>query len=213
VRGDKIPFAQAFDDTTAALMFRLAFPLWSYLPKTFKLRRDLRTIRAFVHDVIGERRAEVARAGSVGTREDVLSRFMSLGHATDQQLHDAAVNFILAGRDTTAQLLTVLLSLVCSRPRQPFFSLIFQWTFYLLATHRDTQTKLLHHIDTLVGDKPLTMDNLKHMDYLQAVMVSRKFVFLFFQQNDFFFKKQQQNNNNQHTGRNIAIVPACAHRF
>eukprot|EP00019_Armaparvus_languidus_P001729 CAMPEP_0168606304 /NCGR_PEP_ID=MMETSP0420-20121227/16494_1 /TAXON_ID=498008 /ORGANISM="Pessonella sp." /LENGTH=423 /DNA_ID=CAMNT_0008645949 /DNA_START=131 /DNA_END=1402 /DNA_ORIENTATION=+ len=150
VRGDKIPFAQAFDDTTAALMFRLAFPLWSYLPKTFKLRRDLRTIRAFVHDVIGERRAEVARAGSVGTREDVLSRFMSLGHATDQQLHDAAVNFILAGRDTTAQLLT--------------------WTFYLLATHRDTQTKLLHHIDTLVGDKPLTMDNLKHMDYLQAVM-------------------------------------------
>jgi cytochrome P450 len=131
-------------------MFRLAFPFWSWMPRTPKLRRDLATIRTFVADVIAERRAEQAAAGDLRAREDVLSRFMSLGHSTDTQLYDAAVNFILAGRDTTAQLLT--------------------WSFYLLASHPAVQAKLLDHIETLIGDRELSLDSLKHMDYLQAVM-------------------------------------------
>lgn len=76
------------------------------MPRSPAFKRDIATIHEFAATVIAERRVE-ASSGRLAQREDVLARFLELDDASsDEQLRDVVLNFILAGRDTTAQLLT-----------------------------------------------------------------------------------------------------------
>eukprot|EP00878_Enallax_costatus_P024261 GHUV01025881.1.p2 GENE.GHUV01025881.1~~GHUV01025881.1.p2 ORF type:complete len:138 (-),score=45.42 GHUV01025881.1:430-843(-) len=107
---------------------RFWMPAWPILElldgRAFKLAADVRVIKDFAMHIIQKRRQQLATevtaevvAGSngkvaddtcAGPARDLLSLFMeSKGPdgkpLTDKQLVDTVLNFIIAGRDTTAQ--------------------------------------------------------------------------------------------------------------
>ena len=63
-------------------------------------------MREFARGVVQERREELGAGGaSMAGRVDLISRFLSTEEGaqfTDEELVDVVLNFIIAGRDTTA---------------------------------------------------------------------------------------------------------------
>lgn len=89
---------------------------------------------------------------------DLLTLFSNLksdnGSAlfSDEELSDIILNFLLAGRDTTAQALS--------------------WTFYLLAKHPEVKVKLLEEIKNVMKTKDkLLYDDIKDMVFAKAVFL------------------------------------------
>ena len=78
-----------------------------------QLSRDIFTIRKFGKDIIQKRRQEtLINSTAMGNnRADLLTYFMKIQDDqgkgfTDEELCDYVLNFIIAGRDTTAQALS-----------------------------------------------------------------------------------------------------------
>lgn len=98
----------------------------------------------------------VIRREGIKDRMDILSYFLERTDEngqpfTDQYLQDIVMNFIIAGRDTTAVTLS--------------------WTFYCLSTHPEVRKRLLEEIDsTLRGQKPTYDDIDTQLPYLHAVV-------------------------------------------
>lgn len=124
-------FADAFDTATRLSGGRFVDPLWKVkrwvnCGTEAQLRRALRYVHEFTDKVITERRT--VSAGDLSSRGDLLSRFM-LKDYSDEQLRDTIINFVLAGRDTTAILLT--------------------WTVFELAQHPEVVVKLRAEAEAL----------------------------------------------------------------
>lgn len=118
------PFARAFDGAQWHAEKRFFFPLWPVVePFTtggWQYRRSIKVLNDYCYDLIRERRA----SGSFKTGEDVLSRFMRLpGHDDDRYLRDVVLNFLIAGRDTTAQALS--------------------WATHMLTQHPEVEERML----------------------------------------------------------------------
>jgi len=84
---------------------------------------------------------------------DLLSRFLCLkddkwAPYSSEFLRDIILNFVIAGRDTTGQLLT--------------------WTFYILSQHPDVYGKLLKEIENFNED--LSIQSIKSLTYLDNVI-------------------------------------------
>ncbi|KAF4595069.1 cytochrome p450 oxidoreductase [Ophiocordyceps camponoti-floridani] len=111
-------FTLAFEYAAGATAERLQNPLWP-LTETFTrpgMRRALATVRT-------RGRQMVAKAVSDGNKPSgTLMRCLLDGIGHQGRVADAALNYLSAGRDTTAQALT--------------------WTFYLLMKHADVVTRL-----------------------------------------------------------------------
>jgi len=87
-------------------------------------------------------------------QNDLLAKFMSLRDADgkpypDRWIRDIIINFMIAGRDTTATLLT--------------------WTTYLLASHPQILQEVIKEISPLKG-KTLTYHNISNLHYLENVL-------------------------------------------
>ena len=92
----------------------------------------------------------------VESKKDLLSRYISkirkegrLFNLGKSYLRDVCTNFLLAGRDTTSQLLT--------------------WLFCELSRNPDKEEKLLREIDTLKGEMP-DFESIKSLKYLKSVI-------------------------------------------
>ncbi|KAI0029775.1 cytochrome P450 [Vararia minispora EC-137] len=119
--------------------------------------RNLRTIRSFVEPLID---AAVARAETTGTAvseaKEVLEGETMLDYMVKSTrdpvlLYDEALNILLAGRDTTASLLTS--------------------TVYALSQNPAVLAKLRAEILSVVGrDRAPTPDHLRQMRFLRAVL-------------------------------------------
>lgn len=139
LRQPDTPFARAFDDAQSTVDLRFTTPLWWafkwVLPREYKLRRSIKVLDAFCYDLIRQRRQE----GGYLRRHDVLSRFMSMTdeHGAplhlhdDKYLRDVVLNFIIAGRDTTAQALS--------------------WTVYCLSRNQQHVPRIIAEADTAVS--------------------------------------------------------------
>ncbi|KAI5067023.1 hypothetical protein GOP47_0017551 [Adiantum capillus-veneris] len=123
-----VPFANAFDEANRLIIRRYVDIFWKVkralnLGAEARLRRCVQVVDDFIYGVINTRRAELKDAQPDSTeRADLLSRFMSLPNEegapyTDKHLRDVVVNFIIAGRDTTALTLSWLFSMLCEHPR------------------------------------------------------------------------------------------------
>lgn len=116
----------------------------------------LKVVDDFAFKVIKERRQQMAEGH---TFKDLLSRFMNTkgvdGELLDDRgLRDIIINFIIAGRDTTAQALS--------------------WTFYNLMLHPRVEKKLVdeifEHVNAdLESDSPALYEAIKNMPYAHAV--------------------------------------------
>ena len=160
----KVSFAASFDECQVNCMDRFINPFMPILetiqpilqPGTQSIKSHLKVVDDFAYRIIAERRSQLAEGGEF---KDLLSRFMNAKNENDQllndrELRDTVLNFIIAGRDTTAQALS--------------------WTFYNLMLHPRVESKLMDEIDANIRDEheldsPQLYEIIRTMVYAHAV--------------------------------------------
>jgi cytochrome P450 len=125
-------------------------PRWVPTPKNREFSRALATLDALVFRLIASRRA----ADDVG--DDLLGMLMSAtdesGHErmTDRQLRDEALTLVVAGHETTANLLA--------------------FAFHLLARHPEWQDKVVAEAHEVLGTNDPTFDDVPELAVARAVI-------------------------------------------
>ncbi|KAL9251316.1 Cytochrome P450 704B1-like protein [Drosera capensis] len=140
-------FARAFDTANIIVTLRFIDPLWKIkkflnMGSEALLSESIQIIDDFTYSVIRKRKTEIieARRNSKFNeiKHDILSRFIRLGEdqesdATDKSLRDIVLNFVIAGRDTTATTLS--------------------WAIYMIMTHSHVAEKLYTELKNFERDR------------------------------------------------------------
>ncbi|KAF9908372.1 Protein kinase alk2, partial [Lobosporangium transversale] len=154
--GDEVPFAAAFDRLNHALSERLMIPIWKlkdwWNGELDQVDKDTKVVNEFAYRVIRHRR----KHGNQKDHKDLMQLFMETADEngeplTDEMLKDTLNNFILAGRDTTAQALS--------------------WTFYLIhrqGANRNIVQKLVEETDTILQGGAPTYESTKQQKYAES---------------------------------------------
>uniref|UniRef100_A0ACD5YXC2 Uncharacterized protein n=1 Tax=Avena sativa TaxID=4498 RepID=A0ACD5YXC2_AVESA len=170
-------FASAFDRATEATLNRFIFPefLWR-CKKSLGLGMETTLTRSMAHvdqyfvAVIKTRKLELVAGSNNGngddtvatTHDDLLSRFMRKGSYSDESLQHVALNFILAGRDTS--------------------SVALSWFFWLVSTHPAVERKVVRELCSVLAASrgahdpalwladPFTFEELDRLVYLKAAL-------------------------------------------
>lgn len=153
VREDADTVGQAIADAFSIIDDRLRqvypLPYWVPLPKNRALATHVAAIERVVQGFIAERRHTGEDKG------DLLSMLL-LAQAedgavmTDKQVRDEALTLFGAGHETTAKALT--------------------WLFYLVAQHPEVEARVLSEVAEVIGDRPITFDDLSRLTYTTAVV-------------------------------------------
>jgi cytochrome P450 len=115
-------------------------PMWKYLAKAPDFNKHLKYLNDYTFRIINEKRAQ--SMSDLEKSNDLLAIFLRTNpNASDKELRDFVVNFLIAGRDTTATLLT--------------------WCVYLLSQHPHVEQKVREEMESVFG--PATESN---KDYL-----------------------------------------------
>eukprot|EP01087_Luapelamoeba_hula_P017263 TRINITY_DN5421_c0_g1_i3.p1 TRINITY_DN5421_c0_g1~~TRINITY_DN5421_c0_g1_i3.p1 ORF type:complete len:503 (-),score=72.55 TRINITY_DN5421_c0_g1_i3:62-1570(-) len=153
-REERMSFAAAFDYCQKEIDVRGLNPLWEYMvPKKFN--DSIAYINKLVYGVIKSRLAERENPELLKTKTDIFSQFLL---ATDDDgqplsevyLRDVFMNFLLAGRDTTAALLT--------------------WTLYNMTRYPELANKVKKEIDTHVATDTPTAEEILQLTYTKQFM-------------------------------------------
>ncbi|OIW19913.1 hypothetical protein TanjilG_28892 [Lupinus angustifolius] len=163
-------FAMAFDLATEASLQRFILPkvLWK-IRKCLGIGMEISLSRSLVHveehlsSVIQKRKVELLTQQKDGTlHDDLLTRFMKKKESySDKFLQHVALNFILAGRDTS--------------------SVAMSWFFWLMIQNPRVEEKILYEIcSVLIVTRgidiekwlvePLGFEELDHLVYLKAAL-------------------------------------------
>ncbi|CAJ1410493.1 unnamed protein product [Effrenium voratum] len=148
------PFLNSFDDAQRVLLRRFIMPGWKVLrffglgfERSFSFHVKLlrRKSRQLVRDL--RQKLETQSADTAG--DSFVGLFMESGEFSEEFLSDLVLNFLLAGRDTTAQAMT--------------------WCLFLLTQHPEVEAKILEEVSGICQG-PLEYDQLNKMKYLEAVL-------------------------------------------
>lgn len=121
-----IEFMKAFDDSNALVYRRYVDPLWK-LKRYFNicseasLKKNIKIIDDFVTNLIGTKRKLQAEERLYNDKEDILSRFLVESkkdpeEMNDKYLRDIILNFMIAGKDTSANTLSWFFYMLCKNP-------------------------------------------------------------------------------------------------
>ncbi|KAM0946757.1 putative abieta-7,13-dien-18-ol hydroxylase [Dioscorea sansibarensis] len=165
-------FAEAFDDVNRTILKRFLDVSWKIkrffsVGEEANMKKNVKYIDAFVHILIQKKIEQSAnhKDDVVMIKEDILSRFLmerkkDPSTMSDQYLRDIILNFVIAGRDTTAVTLS--------------------WFFYMMCKHPDVQEKVAQEIRETTNTKDkmpfgefslaLTEEALNNMQYLHAAL-------------------------------------------
>lgn len=124
--GAEASFAMAFDTANALLMWRFLDVAWK-LKRYFNilseanLKDNIKTVNDFVYKVIQSRKEEISSVQNNYVKPDILSRCIALTEKqpekySDKYLRDVIINFLIAGRNTTADTLCWFFHLLCKSP-------------------------------------------------------------------------------------------------
>ncbi|XP_058224572.1 cytochrome P450 86A8-like [Rhododendron vialii] len=161
-------FAAAFDRATEATLQRFIFPeilwklkKWLRLGMEVGLSRSLGHVDGYLSDVIKTRKEELmSQQKDSNPHDDLLSRFMKKKESYSEKfLQHVALNFILAGRDTSSAALS--------------------WFFYLVIQNPIVEENIIKEICTVLietrGDdvskwviEPLEFEEVDRLVYLKA---------------------------------------------
>ncbi|CAN6471369.1 unnamed protein product [Victoria cruziana] len=165
-------FCSAFDCATEAALQRFLFPefIWKVkkslgIGTEFTLKQSVKIVESHLSEIITARKEAMA-AGTGELHDDLLSRFMkkkdSYGNAySSSALRHIALNFVLAGRDTS--------------------SVALSWFFFLVMHNPRVEEKIVEEISTVLTDtrgkytakwteEPLTFDEVDRLVYLKAAL-------------------------------------------
>jgi len=151
-------FATAFDTVQEHSEKRFFNPLWRFCqvfqltPGERKLRQGVTTMNKFASEVIQGRRRQMSEHEPLGP--DLLSRFLANADTknetlSDNELRDIVMNFMIAGRDTTA----------CG----------LSWTLYELRDKPEIQAKIREEFQQVCGNGRVTYDSVGNLRYTHAV--------------------------------------------
>ncbi|KAJ8650111.1 hypothetical protein MRB53_003134 [Persea americana] len=167
---DGTAFITAFDESNGLVYWRYADFLWK-IKRLFNvgseavLRKNVKLIDDFVYQVIRNKRKELSSQVHCSDKEDILSRFLAESEKdpdkmSDRYLRDIILNFIIAGKDTTATTLS--------------------WFFYMMCKHPLIQEKISQQVRQVIDDDgcgnvddfvgKLTEEKLDKMHYLHAAL-------------------------------------------
>ncbi|KAM1400595.1 hypothetical protein ACFX2F_027855 [Malus domestica] len=162
---------KAFDESTALTYFRYIDPFWKLkrilnLGSEASLKKYVKVIDDFVHQVISSKRRLQEEQKDVIDKEDILSRFLlesakNPEEMNDKYLRDIILNFMIAGKDTSANTLS--------------------WFFYMLSKNPLIQEKVVQEVRDVVGNQVgeakvdefvenITEETLERMHYLHAAL-------------------------------------------
>ncbi|KAI1314587.1 hypothetical protein EDD11_001970 [Mortierella claussenii] len=162
-----VEFAEAFDRLNHGLAGRFVSPIWKlkdwWTGNAEQVRKDTKIVRDFALSIIQNRRLKQGADASAGngdsgnSKKDLLQLFMDLSgtndedHLSDDMLIDSVLNFVIAGRDTTAQALS--------------------WTMYLM--HRTEASpeivqKLAKETEEILQGAQPTYESTKQQKYAEA---------------------------------------------
>ncbi|KAK3838840.1 MAG: cytochrome P450 [Linnemannia gamsii] len=159
-----VDFAAAFDRLNHGLAGRFLSPVWKLVDwwtgNDKRVASDRAIVRDFAQKIIDRRRRERREgkdAGSESGKKDLLQLFMDIGSEeggtplSDEMLVDSVLNFVIAGRDTTAQALA--------------------WTFYLMH-RREADPAIVERLvqetdEVLKGGLP-TYESTKQQKFAEA---------------------------------------------
>ncbi|KAJ0054484.1 hypothetical protein Pint_00285 [Pistacia integerrima] len=168
-----IEFMKAFDDSNALVYRRFIDPIWKLkrylnIGSEASLKKNIKLIDSFVHKLINTKRNNLAARQDYNQKEDILSRFLVAsqedpGKMNDKYLRDIILNFMIAGKDTSANTLS--------------------WFFYMLCKNPLIQEKIVQEVKDVTGtgsqEKEINVDDfvaniteetLERMQYLHAAL-------------------------------------------
>ncbi|KAJ3338924.1 hypothetical protein HDU93_008903 [Gonapodya sp. JEL0774] len=159
----QVEFTTAFDTLNNIVAQRFSLPFWQLVEKLTgrhdKMEWCKSVLRNNAQTIIEEKRKIRAERGDSGPAEDrpaqdLLDYFLVTENEdgttiTDEQLQDVVINFVVAGRDTTAQTLS--------------------WVFYELARHPDILAKVRAECFSVLGkDRVCQYSDIKDLKYCNA---------------------------------------------
>eukprot|EP01102_Stenamoeba_stenopodia_P016561 TRINITY_DN57_c0_g1_i1.p1 TRINITY_DN57_c0_g1~~TRINITY_DN57_c0_g1_i1.p1 ORF type:complete len:496 (-),score=123.72 TRINITY_DN57_c0_g1_i1:44-1531(-) len=139
--------------------------LWRYIPDK-RYKAELKYMDDFIENIISARRNESIE--ELHQKKDLLSQVMTKTDEHGKRLYDEeglrdfVMNFLIAGRDTTAMTLT--------------------WCFYLLSQNPEVEKKMIEEMESILGPSPanpedtsrgepeIDWENLKKLKYVKAVL-------------------------------------------
>jgi cytochrome P450 len=131
--------------------FGKAIMIPEWVPTLHNLRkaRAIRKLDKIIYRIIEERRESERDTGDLlsmllAARDDDGSRM------TDKQLRDESITLFLAGHETTANALS--------------------WTWWLLAQDPEAESKLHAELDSLLGGRAPTLDDVPKLKYTEQVL-------------------------------------------
>lgn len=136
-------FSNAFDDSSAMTLWRYVDVFWKIkrilnTGSETVLKKNIKVIDSFVYKLIQSKTEQIhnSQDDSAMKKEDILSRFLQLGEADPKYLRDIILNFIIAGKDTTATTLS--------------------WFIYMLCKHPAIQEKVVREVKEAINPKNIT---------------------------------------------------------
>ncbi|KAK3036105.1 hypothetical protein RJ639_031686, partial [Escallonia herrerae] len=162
-----IKFSNAFDDSSALTLRRYVDMTWKIkkalnIGSEAELKKNIKVINEFVYKLICGKTEQmhVSQDESFFRKDDILSRFLQLSDTDPKYLRDIILNFIIAGKDTTATTLS--------------------WFIYMLCKHPEVQENVAQEIKEATSKKvfanipefvaSLNEEALERMEYLHAVL-------------------------------------------
>ena len=156
--GQALNVAMHWANDYAESMIRI--PPFIPTPANLRFKKAKKTLDDIVFRLIAERRAAAAKSGDFGS--DLLGMLMAATEEPDasggapragmddQQLRDEIITMILAGHETTANLLS--------------------WTFYLLSKHPDMERRLREEAQRVLGDREPVLEDVKGLELTRMVL-------------------------------------------
>jgi cytochrome P450 len=128
--------------------------LWPIIETIFpdnKFKDHLAYMNTYTMEIIRQRLKE-SDSGDLSERGDLISQLLckTEDKYSNDELRDFVMNFLIAGRDTTAAMLT--------------------WTFYLLSKHPEVEERVLKEIRDVLGDDLPNWNNIKALKYTKNVL-------------------------------------------
>ncbi|GAV75694.1 p450 domain-containing protein [Cephalotus follicularis] len=119
-------FMKAFDDSNALVYWRFVDPTWKLkkflnIGSEASLNKNIEVIDDFVYELISTKRKLISLQRDCNDKEDILSRFLVESEKdpemmNDRYLKDIILNFMLAGKDTSAGTLSWFIYMLCKNP-------------------------------------------------------------------------------------------------
>lgn len=157
-----VTFAKSFDYIQAQVADSFLDPIWlarRYLmPAGWMYHWHLYKMNKYAYEMVRRRREDPEIEG----KGDLLSLFLSRSETvakdvdlTDEYLRDVVINFIIAGRDTTAQALS--------------------WSFYVMSTMPEFQKAVRDEVRSITDPLPegekFTYESINKMKYTEAFVM------------------------------------------